>query len=112
MVVISIHSPDCFLSLSTGLFEITISTGGNDLQRLEGLASLWISSVVKEPTQSDKILRVRGKSLVVDCEADQQPPKLLLDGEVLQMNPVTFKIVENGLHVITPLPEDDETNKK
>jgi len=91
-----------------GLFEITIATGVNALESLEGLASLWISSVVKAPTMSDKILRVRAKTLTVDCEPSEQPPKLLLDGEVLQINPVTFRIVPNGLHVITPVPEETE----
>ena len=94
-----------------GLFEITISQGSNPLESLEGLASLWISSVVKAPSKSDKILRVRAKSLTVDCDpSNEQPPKLLLDGEVLQINPVTFQIVPNGLHVITPMP-DDESEK-
>lgn len=91
-----------------GLFEITISMGTNNFEGLEVLASLWISSVVKAPTMSDKILRVRAKSLIVDivdCDPEQQP-KLLLDGEVLQMNPVKFQIVENGLHVITPVPDE------
>jgi diacylglycerol kinase family enzyme len=34
-----------------------------------------------------------------------------LDGEVLQINPVTFRIVPNGLHVITPMPDDDESEQ-
>lgn len=89
-----------------GLFEVTIATGTNALESLEGLASLWISSVVKAPTISDKILRVRAKTITVDCEPSEQPPKLLLDGEVLQMNPVTFQIIPNGIHVITPVPDD------
>ncbi len=95
-----------------GLFEITISQGSNPLESLEGLASLWISSVVKAPSKSDKILRVRAKTLTVDCDpSNEHPPKLLLDGEVLQVNPVTFRIVPNGLHVITPMPDDDESEQ-
>lgn len=95
-----------------GLFEVTIATGANALESLEGLASLWISSVVKAPSMSDKILRVRAKSLTVDCapSENQEPPKLLLDGEVLQINPVKFQIIPKGLHVVTPMP-DDETDK-
>ena len=93
-----------------GLFEITISTGANALESLEGLASLWISSVVKAPSVSDKILRVRAKTLTVNCDASPNQPKLLLDGEVLQINPVTFQIIPDGLHVIAPMPDDESVN--
>lgn len=85
-----------------GLFEVTIATASGAIEELDALASLWASSVVKSAVPSKHVIRVRAKTITVDCDP---PQKILLDGEVLEFNPVTFQIIPGGLTVIAPSPD-------
>jgi hypothetical protein len=79
-------------------------TGKDDIG--DALATLWASSLVnKAPIPSKNLLPIRAQSIVVDCDS---PPKLWMDGEVLEINPVTLEVVPNGLNVITPIDKTPE----
>lgn len=82
-----------------GLFDVTISTPHNLLQGIRDLASLFKSAVVKEPTDSETILCIRAKNVTVDCSPAQ---KVVIDGEMLHLNPIDFSIVPSGLKVLVP----------
>lgn len=85
-----------------GLLEVTISTSTDTMGEVDALASLWASSVVQAEVPSKNLIRIRAKTVTVDADP---PQRLLLDGEVLEMNPVTFQVIPNGLSVVTPSPD-------
>ena len=82
-----------------GLLDVTIVTPNNLFKGIADLASLVQSAVVKAPTDSDTILCVHAKTLTVDCNP---PQKVVIDGELLNLNPVNFTIVPGGLKVLAP----------
>lgn len=86
-----------------GLLDITIATSSNLFEGVNDLAALLKSAVVKEPTASDTLLCVRAKRLTVDCDPAQ---KVVIDGEMLEINPIDFSIVEGGLKVLVPKKEE------
>jgi diacylglycerol kinase family enzyme len=62
---------------------VAIATGENKLSWLESMAFLLASSaVVKAPTEHDGEEEVK-----VSCDP---PLKIVIDGEMLEMNPITF----------------------
>jgi len=82
-----------------GLLDVTIATSHTLIQGVSDLARLLTSAVVKEPTDSETLLCVRAKNIIVDCEP---PQKVVIDGEMLNINPINFSIVPGGLKVIAP----------
>lgn len=82
-----------------GFLDVTIATPHNFLEGIVGLASLLQSAVVKEPTKSDTLLCVRAKEIKVDCDPAQ---KVVIDGEMLDINPIDFSIIAGGLKVFAP----------
>lgn len=82
-----------------GLLDVTIGTSKTFLSGLTTMAQLLTSAVVKEPTDSDSILCIRAKNVTIDCNP---PQKVVIDGEMLEINPVDFYIVPGGLKVLAP----------
>jgi YegS/Rv2252/BmrU family lipid kinase len=82
-----------------GYLDVTIATPKTFLSGLTTMAQLLTSAVVKEPTDSDTLLCVHAKNVTVDCNP---PQKVVIDGEILEVNPIDFSIVPGGLKVIAP----------
>ena len=82
-----------------GLLDITIGSSENLVSGLIGLADLATAAVVKRPTANGNILCVRAKKIAVSCDP---PQKVVIDGEMVEMEPMVFESVPGGLHVLAP----------
>jgi diacylglycerol kinase family enzyme len=65
------------------------------------MASLFTAAVAKTPTQRDDILFMRTKSIKVTASPAQP---LVIDGEIVDANPIVFECIPKGLTVFAPLP--------
>lgn len=84
-----------------GLLEVTISTSQTRLQNARGLASLMASAARKVPTQRDDILCLRTAKLKITTDP---PQKLVIDGEIVEANPIEFECLPKALTVFAPIP--------
>lgn len=82
-----------------GLLDVTIATSKTFLAGLDALASLVASAVVKTPTESENLLCVRAKKVTVSCDP---PQKLVIDGEMFDVDPLTFSVLPQALKVVAP----------
>jgi len=83
-----------------GLLDVTIATPSNRLQGLNALASLATSAMVQSPTDRDDLLCFRAASITISAD----PPQLLVvDGEIVEANPITFECLPRSLMVFVPL---------
>ncbi|WOD41662.1 YegS/Rv2252/BmrU family lipid kinase [Nodosilinea sp. E11] len=83
-----------------GLLEVTISTSTTRLQGINALASLMAAAAWGNPTQRDDITCLRVKRIKVTTEP---PQKLVIDGEILEANPMEFECLPQALTVFAPL---------
>jgi diacylglycerol kinase (ATP) len=83
-----------------GLLEVTIATSKTRIQGMRTLAALMRNAVVKTPTQREDILCLRTSKLKVTTEPAQ---KLVIDGEIIEANPIEFDCIPRGLTVFAPL---------
>jgi len=83
-----------------GLLEVTIATSKTRLQGLSSLAALVRNAATRVPTQRDDILCIRTSRLKVTTDP---PQKLVVDGEILEANPIEFECIPKGLTVFAPL---------
>lgn len=83
-----------------GLLEVTISTSTTRLQGINALASLMAAAAWGNPTQRDDITCLRTKSLKITTDP---PQKLVIDGEILEVNPMLFECLPQALTVFAPL---------
>ncbi|PSN17066.1 methylglyoxal synthase [filamentous cyanobacterium CCP5] len=83
-----------------GLLEVTIATSQGRLQGLNALASLFTSALVKAQIKRDDIVCLRTGRLRITTDPEQD---LVVDGEMVQANPVEFECIPDGLTVLAPL---------
>ncbi|MBD2109170.1 YegS/Rv2252/BmrU family lipid kinase [Nodosilinea sp. FACHB-13] len=83
-----------------GLLEITIATSTTRLQGINALASLVAAAAWGNPTQRDDITCLRARRIKVSTDP---PQKLVVDGEILEVNPVLFECLPDALTVFAPL---------
>ena len=86
-----------------GLLEVTIATSEDKLQVINAIASLFASGLVKSQVQREDIVCLRTQQLKITTDP---PQKLVVDGEILTANPVTFDCIPNGLTIFTPIGTD------
>lgn len=86
-----------------GLLEVTIATSEDKLQVINAIASLFASGLVKSQVQREDIVCLRTQRLKITTDP---PQKLVVDGEILEANPVTFDCIPKGLTIFTPLGTD------
>ncbi len=84
-----------------GLMEVTIATGQTRLQNLTALMSLAASATRGNPNQREDILGFRTPKLKITTDP---PQKLVIDGEMVEANPVEFECIPDGLTIFAPLP--------
>ncbi|HIK44146.1 MAG TPA: YegS/Rv2252/BmrU family lipid kinase [Leptolyngbyaceae cyanobacterium M65_K2018_010] len=83
-----------------GLMEVTIATSQTRVQGLKALASLAASATRGNPNQREDILGFRTARIKVTTDP---PQKLVIDGEMLEANPVEFECIPKALTVLAPL---------
>lgn len=84
-----------------GLLEVTIASPTTRLQGFNALASLLASAVVQSPTTHPDLLCLRAQQITITTDP---PQKLVIDGEMLEADPVTFTCLPGALTVFAPLP--------
>ena len=84
-----------------GLLEVTIASPSTRLQGLNALASLLTSAVVQSPANHPDLLCLRARHITITTDT---PQRLVIDGEMLEADPVTFTCLPNALTVFAPLP--------
>jgi diacylglycerol kinase family enzyme len=84
-----------------GLLEVTIASPATRLQGLNALASLLASAVVQSPATHPDLVCLRARRITISTDP---PQKLVIDGEMLEADPVTFTCLPGALTVFTPLP--------
>ncbi|MCP9930707.1 NAD(+)/NADH kinase [Cyanobium sp. AMD-g] len=84
-----------------GLLEITIASPTTRLQGLNALASLLTSAVVQSPANHPDLLCLRARKITITTDP---PQKLVIDGEMLEADPVTFTCLPGALTVFAPMP--------
>ncbi|MEM0980209.1 MAG: YegS/Rv2252/BmrU family lipid kinase [Cyanobacteria bacterium P01_H01_bin.58] len=84
-----------------GLLEVTIDTSQTAFQGVNTLTSLVTSAVVKSPAQNKDIICLRASHIKV---LTNPPQKLVVDGEILESNPIEFECLPKSLTVFAPLP--------
>ncbi|MEY3300570.1 MAG: hypothetical protein RLZZ597_3830 [Cyanobacteriota bacterium] len=84
-----------------GLMEVTIATGQTRFQNLTALVSLAASATRGNPSQREDIFGFRTPKLKITTDP---PQKLVIDGEMVEANPVEFECIPNGLTIFAPLP--------
>lgn len=86
-----------------GLLDVTIAVPTTATAGLGVMASLFAAAVVHTPTQRDDIICFRTKSIKVTL-ASEPAQKLVIDGEIVDANPIEFECIPKGLTVFAPLP--------
>jgi diacylglycerol kinase (ATP) len=84
-----------------GLLEVTIASPTTRLQGLNALASLLTSAVVQSPSTHPDLICLRAREITITTDP---PQRLVIDGEILDLNPVTFTCLPGALTVFAPLP--------
>jgi len=83
------------------LLEVTIATPANPLQSLNALASLAASAVVQTPTDREDLLCFRARTITIETDPAQL---LVIDGEIVEANPITFECLPGSLTIYAPCP--------
>ncbi|AFY39213.1 putative lipid kinase [[Leptolyngbya] sp. PCC 7376] len=83
-----------------GLLEVTIPASNNLLQGLNSSLTLLASALVKTKVEDEALICIRTDRVKVTTDPPQQ---LVVDGEILEANPIEFTCVPKGLTVFTPL---------
>lgn len=84
-----------------GLLEVTIPISNTLLQDLNTSATLLASALVKTQFEDKNLVCLRTHQLKVTTDP---PQTLVVDGEVLDANPIEFTCVPQGVMVFSPLP--------
>ena len=82
-----------------GLMEITIASPTSRLEGLNMLATLVGSALLNSPTNQQNLLCFRAAQIRISTDP---PQRLVVDGEILDANPVEFSCVPGGLTLLAP----------
>lgn len=83
-----------------GLLEVTIPVSNTLLQDINASAALLASVLAKSKVEDSNLVCLRTNRLKLTTEP---PQTLVVDGEVLEANPIEFICVPHGLTVFAPL---------
>ena len=83
-----------------GLLEVTIPVSNTLLQDINLSATLLASALIKSQVEDKNLICLRTNRLKVTTD----PPQILVvDGEILEANPIEFTCIPKGLTVFAPL---------
>lgn len=83
-----------------GLLEVTIPISNTLLQDMNTSATLIASALVQSQFEDNNLVRFRTNYLKLTT---YPPQTLVVDGEILEANPVEFTCIPHGLTVFSPL---------
>lgn len=83
-----------------GLLDITIPVSNTLLEDINTSATLLASALVKSQVTDGNLVCLRTNRLKLTTEPSQT---LVVDGEILEANPIEFTCIPNGLTVFSPL---------
>lgn len=83
-----------------GLLEVTIPVANTILQGINTSATLLAAALVRSEFEDTNLVRLRTDRLKVTTNP---PQTLVVDGEILEANPIEFTCIPNGLTVFSPL---------
>ncbi|MEM6447574.1 MAG: methylglyoxal synthase [Cyanobacteria bacterium P01_D01_bin.123] len=83
-----------------GLLEVTIPVSNTLLEGINTSATLLAAALVRSEFEDSNLVRLRTNRLKVTTNP---PQTLVVDGEVLEANPIEFTCIPNGLTVFSPL---------
>ncbi len=83
-----------------GLLEVTIPVSNTLLQDINTSATLLASALVKTQLEDKNLVCLRTHHLKVTTDP---PQTLVVDGEILEANPIEFTCIPKGLTVFSPL---------
>ena len=83
-----------------GLLEVTIPVSSTILQEINTSATLLASALVKTQLEDENLVCLRTHHLKVTTDP---PQPLVVDGEILEANPLEFTCIPKGLTVFSPL---------
>lgn len=84
-----------------GLLEITIASPASRLEGLQVLSVLVGSALFSSPTNQENLLRFRAGHITIRTDP---PQSLVVDGELLEANPVEFVCLPEALTILAPMP--------
>ena len=91
------------VNMNDGLLDVTISAPTTELEAVSAMASLLGSALFKIPTNRQDIITLQTKRIKVTTNPAQ---KVVLDGEIINAEPVEIECIPNGLTVFAPLSSE------
>ena len=92
-----------------GLLDVTVQTCSTMLQSLNAMIHLLGSAIVKRPTETDNILRLRAKRIQIQTKSKQ---RVVVDGELYRpRKSFAYEVLPNALEVVVPpiLPPEEHS---
>jgi len=83
-----------------GLLDVTIPVSNTLLKDINTSATLLASALVKSQVEDGNLVCLRTNRLKLTTDP---PQTLVVDGEILEANPIEFTCIANGLTVFSPL---------
>ncbi len=83
-----------------GLLEVTIPVSNTLLQDINLSATLLASALIKSQVEDRNLICLRTNRLKLTTDP---PQALVVDGEILEANPIEFTCIPKGLTVFSPL---------
>ena len=83
-----------------GLLDVTIPVSNTLLESINTSANLLVSALAKSQIEGNNLVCLRTNRLKLTTEPTQT---LVVDGEILEANPIEFTCIPNGLTVFSPL---------
>ncbi|MEO1404051.1 MAG: methylglyoxal synthase [Cyanobacteria bacterium J06635_1] len=83
-----------------GLLEVTILISKTWLQTINTSATLLASALIKSQFEEENLICLRTHQLKITTDPPQQ---LVVDGEIVEANPIEFRCISHGLTIFSPL---------
>ncbi|MEM9136087.1 MAG: hypothetical protein AAGB01_01880 [Cyanobacteria bacterium P01_F01_bin.42] len=83
-----------------GLLEVTIPVSKSLFKDISTSANLWASALVKSQVEDENLVCLRTNQLTVKTDP---PQTLVIDGEIVEANPIEFTCIPRALTVFAPL---------
>ncbi|MGD1854563.1 MAG: methylglyoxal synthase [Leptolyngbyaceae cyanobacterium] len=83
-----------------GLLDVTIPISNTLLEDINTSANLLVSALSKSQIEGNNLVCLRTNRLTLTTDP---PQTLVVDGEILEANPIEFTCIPNGLTIFSPL---------
>ncbi|MEM9485779.1 MAG: lipid kinase, partial [Cyanobacteria bacterium P01_F01_bin.116] len=83
-----------------GLLDVTIPISNTLLEDINTSANLLVSAFAQSQIENTNLVCLRTNRLKLTTDP---PQTLVVDGEILEANPIEFTCIPNGLTILSPL---------